>query len=89
MVVVVVSPSKRSLFECREDLSVREIFTSKSFSENVFSNGLPALHTEVLRDSGASAGFVSCSQIACLALFLFRLPKTGGLIPVCKKKRVS
>ena len=89
MVVVVVSPSKRFLFECRADLLVREIFTVASFSENVFSNGLPALRTEVLRDSGASAGFVSCSQIACLALFLFRSPKTGVLVPVCKKKCVS
>ena len=50
MVVVVVSPSKRSLFECRADLLVREIFTLKLFSENVFSNGLPALRSEVLRD---------------------------------------
>ena len=89
MVALVVFPSKRFVFECRADLSVREIFTLTSFSENVFSNGLPALRTELLRDLPASAGFVSCSQIACLALFLFRSPKTGMLIPVCKKKRVS
>ena len=89
MVVLVVFPSKQFLFECRADLLVREIFTLTSFSENVFSNGLPALRTELLRNLPASAGFVSCSQIACLALFLFRSPKTEMLIPVCKNKRVS
>ena len=72
MVVVAVSPSKLSLFKCRADLLVREIFTSKSFSENVFSNGLPALRTEVLRDSGASAGFffLQSDCVSCFVSFL-------------------
>ena len=50
MVVVVLSPSKRVVFAYRADFLVHEIFTLTSFSENVFSNGLPALRTEVLHD---------------------------------------
>ena len=69
MVVVIVSPSKRFLFECRADLLVREIFTLTSFSENVFSNNLPALCTEVLRDCGALVVLFLAVRLRVLVCF--------------------
>ena len=69
MVVVIVTQSKRFLFECRADLLVREIFTLTSFSENVFSNNLPALRTEVLRDCGASVALFLAVRLRVLLCF--------------------